>query len=53
MQPWLFLLLLNIRYVILGCFLDVSTIQLVITPLFIPAAMALGIDLVHLGVVLD
>lgn len=52
MEAWVFLLLLNILYLILGCFLDVSTIQLVITPLFIPAAVALGIDLVHLGVVL-
>lgn len=52
LQPWLFLLLLNLLYLLLGCFLDVSTIQLVITPLFIPTALALGIDLVHLGVVL-
>ena len=37
---------------LLGCVLDVSTIMLVVTPLFIPAAAALGIDLVHLGVVL-
>jgi C4-dicarboxylate transporter DctM subunit len=52
MEPWLFLLLLNILFLILGCLLDVSTIQLVIVPLFIPTALALGIDLVHLGVVL-
>lgn len=52
MEPWVFLLVLNILYLILGCILDVSTIQLVITPLFIPTALALGIDLVHLGVVL-
>lgn len=52
LQPWMFLLLLNLLYLLLGCFLDVSTIQLVITPLFIPTALALGIDLVHLGVVL-
>lgn len=47
-----FLLLLNLLYLVLGCFLDVSTIMLVVTPLFLPAAAALGIDLVHLGVVL-
>lgn len=52
MEPWLFLLLLNILFLILGCLLDVSTIQLVIVPLFIPTALALGINLVHLGVVL-
>lgn len=52
MEPWLFLLLLNLLFLLLGCFLDVSTIQLVIVPLFVPTALALGIDLVHLGVVL-
>ncbi|SFV29031.1 TRAP transporter, DctM subunit [Devosia crocina] len=51
-EAWMFLLLLNILFLLLGCFLDVSTIQLVIVPLFIPTALALGIDLVHLGVVL-
>ena len=43
---------MNILFLLLGCVLDVSTIQLVIVPLFIPTALALGIDLVHLGVVL-
>lgn len=45
-----FLLLINLLYLILGCFLDVSTIMLVITPLFIPTAAALGIDLHHFGI---
>ncbi len=48
----MFLLLLNVLYLFLGCFLDVSTITLVVTPLFIPAAAAVGIDLTYLGVVL-
>ncbi|MCD2471498.1 TRAP transporter large permease [Jiella sp. MQZ9-1] len=52
LQPWAFLLLLNILYLLLGCILDVSTIMLVVTPLFIPTAAAMGIDLVYLGVVL-
>lgn len=47
-----YLLLLNLLYLLMGCFLDVSTIMLVVTPLFIPTAAALGIDLTHLGVVL-
>ncbi len=47
-----FLLVLNILYLVMGCFLDVSTIMLVVTPLFIPTAMLLGIDLNHLGIVL-
>ena len=46
-----FFLMINILYLVLGCFLDVSTIMLVVTPLFIPIATAMGIDLHHFGIV--
>ena len=46
-----FLLAVNMLLLILGCLLDASTILLVIVPIFIPTAKALGIDLVHFGVV--
>ena len=46
-----FLLTVNITLLILGCLLEGSTILLVIVPIFIPTAKALGIDLVHFGVV--
>jgi TRAP-type C4-dicarboxylate transport system permease large subunit len=36
--------------ILLGCFLDATTIILVIVPLFIPVCKALGIDLIHFGV---
>jgi tripartite ATP-independent transporter DctM subunit len=52
LSPAMFLLLVNVLYLLMGCVLEVSTIMLVVTPLFIPAAAALGINLVHLGVVL-
>ncbi len=48
----MFFLMINVLYLVLGCFLDVSTIMLVITPLFIPTAAALGIDLHHFGIVI-
>lgn len=51
MNWWTFLMLVNLLFLLLGCFLDVSTIMLVIVPLFIPTASALGIDLHHFGVV--
>ncbi len=35
----------------LGCILEGSTILLIIVPILIPTAKALGIDLVHFGVV--
>lgn len=47
----MFLLVVNIILFVLGCLLEGSTILLVIVPIFIPTAKALGIDLVHFGVV--
>jgi TRAP-type C4-dicarboxylate transport system permease large subunit len=46
-----FLVAVNIILLVLGCLLEGSTILLVIVPIFIPTARALGIDLVHFGVV--
>lgn len=46
-----FLFLVNITLLILGCLLEGGTILLVIVPIFIPAAQALGIDMVHFGLV--
>jgi tripartite ATP-independent transporter DctM subunit len=46
-----FLLLVNAILLVLGCLLEGTTILLVIVPIFIPTAKALGIDLVHFGVV--
>ena len=49
-SPLTFLLLVNVIVLLLGCFLDATTIILVIIPLFIPICKALGIDLIHFGV---
>jgi tripartite ATP-independent transporter DctM subunit len=38
-------------FLVLGCFLDATTIILVVIPLFLPTARALGVDPVHFGVV--
>ncbi len=51
LSPLGFLFLSNLFFLFLGCFLDASTIILVIVPIFIPTCRALGIDLVHFGVV--
>ncbi|WP_150523567.1 TRAP transporter large permease [Roseibium sediminis] len=49
-HPIVFLLAVNVLILLLGCVLDATTIILVIVPLFIPTCKALGIDLVHFGV---
>ena len=46
-----FLLLINAILLVLGCLLEGTTILLVIVPIMIPTARALGVDLVHFGVV--
>jgi C4-dicarboxylate transporter DctM subunit len=51
LPAWGFLLLVNVVLLVLGCLLEGSTILLVVIPIFIPTAKALGIDLVHFGVV--
>ncbi len=51
LEPWQFLLAVNLILLVLGCLLEGSTILLVIVPVLIPTAQALGIDMVHFGVV--
>ena len=46
-----FLILVNVVLLLLGCVLEGTAILLIIVPVFIPTAQALGIDLVHFGVV--
>ena len=50
-SPIGYLLLINAILLVLGCLLEGTTILLIIVPIMIPTAKALGIDLVHFGVV--
>jgi tripartite ATP-independent transporter DctM subunit len=51
-SPLAFLLVDNLLFLLLGCLFDATTMLLVLVPLFLPAARALGIDLVHFGIVI-
>jgi C4-dicarboxylate transporter DctM subunit len=51
LSPFVFLLAANVLLLVLGCFLEGTTILLVIVPVLLPTAHALGIDPVHFGVV--
>lgn len=51
LTPTGFLLLVNGLLLMLGCLLEGSAVLLVIVPIFLPTAAALGIDPVHFGVV--
>lgn len=50
LTPTQFLILVNLLLLLLGCLLEGTTILLVIVPVLIPTAKALGIDMVHFGV---
>ncbi len=46
-----FLIFVNVVLLLLGCVLEGTAILLIVVPVFIPTAQALGIDMVHFGVV--
>ncbi|MEX0959743.1 MAG: TRAP transporter large permease subunit [Burkholderiales bacterium] len=52
LSPWMFLLMLNIALLIAGQFMEPTGIILILAPLALPIAIALGIDPVHLGIVM-
>ncbi|MEO9339827.1 TRAP transporter large permease [Mesorhizobium sp. SB112] len=51
LTPLTFLLLVNLLLLLLGAVLEGTTIILIIVPVLIPTANALGIDIIHFGVV--
>lgn len=50
-NPIVFLLAVDLLLVILGCVIETMAIQLLVIPMLVPVAIALGIDPVHFGVV--
>lgn len=52
LTPWMFLLLVNILLFFAGDFMEPSSIILILAPIFLPVAMQLGIDPIHLGIVM-
>ncbi|SEN48127.1 TRAP transporter, DctM subunit [Pseudorhodobacter antarcticus] len=51
-NPIIILLLLNVVLLVLGTFMDMSPLIVITTPIFLPVAMAFGVDPVHFGVIL-
>jgi C4-dicarboxylate transporter, DctM subunit len=52
LQTWQFLLIVNIVLLVAGNFMEPSSIILVLAPIVFPTAVQLGIDPVHLGVIM-
>jgi tripartite ATP-independent transporter DctM subunit len=51
-DPRVFLLLLNVILLVLGCFMAAAPVIIMVTPIILPATTAMGIDPVHLGVMM-
>jgi C4-dicarboxylate transporter DctM subunit len=52
LAPWTVLLVMNIVWVILGCFLEVISIILITVPVFVPVAVAMGFDARWFGILM-
>jgi tripartite ATP-independent transporter DctM subunit len=50
-SKYLFLLLLNLALLVVGCLMDIFSAILIVLPLIVPLGQAYGIDPVHLGVI--
>jgi tripartite ATP-independent transporter DctM subunit len=49
--PWMFLLLLNVFLLVVGCLMDIYSAIVVVVPLIVPIGKEFGIDPVHLGII--
>jgi len=50
-SKYVFLLLLNLSLLVVGCLMDIFSAILVVLPLIVPLGYAYGIDPVHLGII--
>ncbi len=51
-EPWMFLLFVNVLLFFAGDFMEPTSIILILAPLFLPVAVSLGIDPIHLGIIM-
>jgi C4-dicarboxylate transporter DctM subunit len=52
MEPWMFLIVVNVLLLIGGSFMEPSGLLLIVAPILFPIAMELGIDPIHLGIIM-
>ena len=50
-NKWVFLILCNVVFLIMGMFLEGGAALMIITPLLLPVARTLGVDVYHFGLV--
>jgi C4-dicarboxylate transporter, DctM subunit len=50
-SPLMFLLLLNVFLLVVGCMMDIFSATVVVAPLLVPLGLAYGVDPIHLGII--
>ncbi len=50
--PWLMLVAINVFLLVVGCLIDPTSATLILTPLLVPIAKTIGVDLIHFGIIL-
>jgi tripartite ATP-independent transporter DctM subunit len=51
-EPWLVILLMNLLMLFCGMFIDLPAAVLLLTPVFVPLANSIGMDLTQLGIMM-
>ncbi|MDP3317523.1 MAG: TRAP transporter large permease subunit, partial [Bosea sp. (in: a-proteobacteria)] len=51
-SPWVILLLINVLLLVVGCFMEAIAAMIILIPVLIPIVEAVGIDLVHFGLII-
>ena len=51
-SPFIIIILMNVILFIFGMFIDPTSFVLLLAPLFVPIAKIIGLDLIHLGVIM-
>ena len=52
LEPWALLLLVNVLLLLMGNFMEPSSVILILAPIIFPIAVKSGIDPIHLGIIM-
>jgi C4-dicarboxylate transporter DctM subunit len=52
LPPWAFLIVLNVLLLVAGSFMEATSVVLIFAPIMFPIGTALGIDPIHLGIIM-
>lgn len=52
LNKWAFLLVVNLLLLVVGCFMETSSAILILAPILLPIALELGVDPIHLGIIM-